>query len=68
LTYMPSTMAEADPGGRRCPDGIDSPTSMIIEGLLIQPRMYDIKFAMSLVKFLLVMLQVLNLPDLASLT
>jgi len=34
---MPGTMAEADPRGH---NGSNSPTSLIVDGVLVQPRMY----------------------------
>jgi len=37
-------MAEADPRGHKCSSGNNSPTSLIVEGLLVQPRMYHITF------------------------
>jgi len=40
---MPGSMAEADPGGHNCSDGSSSPTSSIVEGLLVQPRTCFIK-------------------------
>jgi len=40
--YMPGTMAEADPRGQ---NGSNSPTSLIVDGVLVQPRMYFHKFS-----------------------
>ena len=34
---MPGTMAEADPCGH---NGSTSPTTLIVDGVLVQPRMY----------------------------
>jgi len=46
LNYMPVSMAEADLSGHNCSsDGSSSPTSSIVEGLLVQPRMCPIQLS-----------------------
>jgi len=40
---MPGTMAEADPCGHCKSNGSNTPTSLIVEGLLVQPRTYSVK-------------------------
>jgi len=39
---MLGTMAY--PQGHTVSDGSNSPTSLIVEGLLVQPRMYSVRF------------------------
>jgi len=42
LKYMLGSMAEVGPSGHNFSDGSSSPTSSIVEGLLVHPRMYCI--------------------------